>query len=292
MTWHCIQLIYELHSPLHIGWHRVGNLQRTRYYLPARNLWGSITERLTRGGFGEVIGVPQDDYSAVGRWVNQHFAFSYWFLLDGNTLLSPQYSERSTQFRFGELPMVEFERRYLTSHVTTSLDPATTSAANQSLHEVECIVPYSSESIHNKFCGWVFLDDTGYDVLGDEEKWRTWLEELTMGGERRYGFGKLRMSAENGWKLVNSLHDFPIYIQNQNRPRVEISAGKFIPAHALVQDIPARGAIEPLIGRETCNDSQQFGKTLTPGVLCWLPGSILLESRMFEITSSGWWKKV
>lgn len=293
MTWHCFQLIYELHSPLHIGHHRVGNLQRTRYYLPARNLWGSITERLTRSGFGmEVIGVPKDDYSAVGRWVSQHFAFSYWFLLDGNIWLFPQYSENSNQLKFGHLSISEFERRYLTSHVTTALDPATTSAANQSLHEVECIVPHSSESTRNKFCGWVLLDDIAFDLLGDEKKWRIWLEDLTIGGERRYGFGRLRMSSENGWKLVNSLHDFPIETHHQERPRVEIPADKFIPAHALVQEIRARGAIEPLIGRETSNDSQQFGKTLTPAVLCWAPGSIILEMTIFEITSSGWWKKV
>ena len=38
MTWHCFRLTYELRSPLHIGYHKVGNVQRTRYYIPARNL--------------------------------------------------------------------------------------------------------------------------------------------------------------------------------------------------------------------------------------------------------------
>jgi len=42
MTWQLFQVTYELHSPLHIGYHKIGNLQRTRYYIPARNLWAAV----------------------------------------------------------------------------------------------------------------------------------------------------------------------------------------------------------------------------------------------------------
>jgi hypothetical protein len=41
-------LVLRLRSPLHIGWNKTGNVQRTRSYVTGRNLWGALTMRLTR----------------------------------------------------------------------------------------------------------------------------------------------------------------------------------------------------------------------------------------------------
>lgn len=159
MTWQAFYATYELRSPLHIGYHKVGNVQRTRYYIPARNLWGAVTEALTRRGFATDVLRSQrpDDYPAVGDWVRTHCVFGYWFIEEHGTLLAPTY--QNGQLCYGPYPAADFERRYLNALVTTALDPSATSAQDGSLHEVEFIAPYASDGTRTRIGGYLFLDE-------------------------------------------------------------------------------------------------------------------------------------
>ena len=288
MAWKLYRVTYQLESPLHIGFHKVGNVQRTRYYVPARNLWGAVTERLTRSGFSDEQ-TREGDYVEVGLWVKAHCALGYFFLCDGRTLLHPRYTEQGLIYR--DLDPYAFEKCYLGSHVTTALDAVTTSAETGSLHEVEFIAPYrfmNDETDRTRLCGWVFLDDKGRAQLGNEGKWRNWLGELQVGGERRYGFGRLKLL----WmQPVGSLEKYPVQLET-DRPRVKIAADSVILAHALAEGVEARGMIEPLVGRETSGDSARFGTKLTTGRVCWVPGSTVSREIFFQISEIGIWSKV
>jgi len=285
MAWEIFQVTYELHSPLHIGYHKVGNVQHTRYYLPARNLWGAVTERLTCSGF-KTARVPQSDYRRIGEWVKIHCRFGYFFISEGNELLAPQYQD--SRLYYGYLPQTEFERRYLDSHVSTALDATTTSAEDGSLHEVEFIAPYPRQEDpfpeRTRLRGWIFLEEEAADVLGEEEKWRSWLGDLRVGGERRYGFGRLRLLS---LRADSAMNDFSVELDLPS-PRVHLQAGNTLPAHVLAQGVPARGAIEPLVGRET-QQSHAFGVFLTRGQVCWAPGSVLTEKAIFQFEPEGYW---
>ena len=293
MTWQCFQIAYELRSPLHIGYHKVGNVQRTRYYIPARNLWGAITERLTRSGF-ETNNVSEGDYRQVGAWVKDHLAFTYFFMHNGNHLLFPAFSEQG--LCYGNLREYEFERRYISSLVTTALDAATTSAEANSLHEVESIATrckaYPCKGHHTEFHGWIFLDEVASPVIGNKEKWKHWLGELQIGGERRYGFGRL-IQSENGWTKVNENEIFLNYIVglNQSRPQIEVAESKPVLAHTLTSNVRGKGMIEPLIGRETdTKNSRTFGRNLTRGKICWVPGTLLESATTLKINREGLWE--
>jgi hypothetical protein len=74
MTWKAYQVTFQLLSPMHIGWRKLGNLQQTRPYLTGRTLWGALTARLTReaGGIGK-------DYEAIGKKVDEQLAFTYFY---------------------------------------------------------------------------------------------------------------------------------------------------------------------------------------------------------------------
>lgn len=293
MTWQMFRVTYELRSPLHIGYHKIGNLQRTRYYIPARNVWGAVTEMLTRRGF-QTNGAPEGAYGKIGDWVKTHCAFSYWFVCDEQeNWLAPRGAEKGVCY--GELAEPEFERRYLASQVTTALDAATTSAQAGSLHEVEFIAPHytvkngDQEKIERtKIGGRVFLDETAQPELGDEANWREWLGDVQIGGERRYGFGRLRLQ-----KFVNAPD--AKWILDGLRPRVQLETGAgWLEAHTLAQDVTARGQIEPLVGRETRdNTSQRFGMHVTPAQLCWAPGSCVTHSAelILTLTKTGLWQK-
>ncbi len=280
MTWQLYQVTYELTSPLHVGYHKIGNLQRTRYYIPARNLWGAVTETLTRRGFGKTHSV--EDYPTVGDWVQEHCAFTYWFVREGDAMMSPCYADEG--LKYGSLEVSEFERRYLDSHVTTALDAATTTAQDESLHEVEFIAPYTSEGARTIIGGWVLLDEDAQAQkhLGEESGWRAWLGALQVGGERRYGFGQLRLCKftkvsemdKDGWEW------------KLGTKQVTIEADKPLFAHALASEVEARGAIEPLVGRETSH-SGRFGWKLSRAQVCWTPGARLTGARTVEIGARG-----
>lgn len=288
MAWQLYRVTYELQSPLHIGYHKISNVQRTRYYVPARNIWGAVTERLTRSGF-TVSGVPEGDYVKIGKWVKTHCLFSYLFL-EGDELLFPRYATDGV--RYGSLKQSEFERRYLSAHVTTALDATTTSAEVGSLHEIEILTTYvENGGRHARLMGWVFLDGTAFAVLGEEGKWRQWLGEFQVGGERRYGFGRFRMT-QGGWQAEEANQIFDGYGVRCDRdwPQIEVTEGEALLAHTLTQGVSASGAIEPLVGRQTTG-SDRFGGKLTSAELCWVPGSISETTLWFEFAPEGIWKR-
>lgn len=297
MSWQKFRVIYELHSPLHIGYHKVGNVQRTRYYIPARNLLGAVTEALTRRGFSPkgvssgdyqlrpddrdcrsrqfpTPGASSGDYRQVGEWVKTHCAFDYWFVYENSQSLTPCYHEGG--LKYGNLSVAEFERRYLDSHVTTALDPKTNSAQYGSLHEVEFIAPYSRQNgARTQVSGLVFLDD----IAKKELNWECWLGNLQVGGERRYGFGTLRLVEMNP-------EGDPIACI---RPRQSVSKNTPFLAHVSVTtNVQIGGQIEPLIGRET-SQSHTFGSSLTSAIVCWTPGSIPMDDVQVQFKQEGYW---
>jgi hypothetical protein len=278
MSWQKFRVIYELHSPLHIGYHKVGNVQRTRYYIPARNLWGSVTEALTRRGFS-THGVSSGDYQQVGEWVKTHCAFGYWFVYENSKLLTPCYCKDG--LKYGNLSVSEFERRYLDSHVTTALDSKTNSAQHGSLHEVEFIAPYSRQNgARTRVSGLVFLDDKAKKILN----WEYWLSNLQVGGERRYGFGTLRL-------VDMKLEGDPITC---TRPCQSVSKNTSFLAHVSVTtkvQVQIRGQIEPLVGRVT-SQSHAFGSSLTSAIFCWTPGSIPMDDVQVQFEQEGYWRVI
>lgn len=283
MMWHLYQATYELRSPLHIGYHKIGNVQRTRAYVPARNLWGAVTERLTRSGFC-AADAPEGDYGAIGAWVKTHCAFSYFFLCEGETLLNPRYEDG--KLRYGALSQAACERRYLDAHVATALDATTTSAEDASLHEVEFIAPHRLDSSGNgartQLRGWVFLDEI---AQARQAEFQERLRDLQIGGERRYGFGRLRQMC---WKEAPLPEGYSVNLDGQ-RPRITMTPDKPLLAHTLTPGVEARGQIEPLVGRETQN-SHAFGSNLTSVQVCWTPGSTLTAAGPLEIAPDGCWR--
>ncbi len=284
MAWKIYCLTYELQSPLHIGYHKIGNVQRTRYYVPARNLWAACTESLTRSGF-YCDEVPQGDYREIGKWVGEHCAFTYFFPVSENGLLSPNYTRAG--LRYGQLPEPEFERRFVSAHVTTALEPTTTSAADASLHEVEFIAPNDKSGSCTTLRGYAFLDKHGLRGLGGEE-WYLRFRELQVGGERRYGFGQLRLAVEP--TVVESVEGYAVTSED-NRPIISVGADEPLLAHTPVPSVNARGLLEPLVGRET-SSSAEFGQKLTKGQICWAPGSVCRSAQRFTIAVNGTWEVI
>ncbi len=284
MGWRVYSLTYELQSPLHIGYHKVGNVQRTRYYVPARNLWAACTERLVRSGFS-VSGAPAGDYQRIGQWLREHCAFTYFFVAGEESLCFPNHT--STGLCYGKLPTAEFERRFVRPYVATALEAVSASAANDSLHEVELVVASTGLGSRTTLRGWCFLDERGLSELGGE-RWHARLSELQIGGERRYGFGCLRLVAEPS--QTKSIEEYVVTVSGR-RPTIRVEGEKPLLAHTPALELNARGMLEPLVGRET-TESSRFGQKLTRAVMYWAPGAVCEDAQEFSIGANGTWEVI
>jgi len=245
MAWTHYRLRFRLLAPLHVGWRKTGNLMQTRPYVPGRLLWAALTARLTRNA-GQ--GHDAQAYQDVGKRVQEYFRFGYlWPSLDGKHPYFPW-----------EHP-ADFEYLLLGSYMSTSLHPQSTTAEEGSLHEVEFLAPTARDGRPVFLLGdlWVSEDDLPNDPanLGD---WKAALSYLQLGGERGYGWGRVRLvecqedglSWEEGWDWQEAGEEVEVSYKGGNSTR--------LPVHALAvpyeEEKPVEstvvGPVEPWLGWE------------------------------------------
>jgi len=276
MTWTAYKIVFRLLSPMHIGWIKQGNVQRTRPYVTGKALWGALTARLTRD-FPHLGG----DYETVGKRVSDELAFSYFYPAVGETVDLWPWGERADEFAW----------RYLGSYASTALNYGCNTAEEGSLHETEFIAPHTRDGRPVYLVGYIF------ERQGCTLPWQEVLSRLQLGGERTYGWGRvgLHKLLDNGQEFFNS--DLALDL-NGKRPVVTVSADKELLAHALAAEFQGRrpvpgvsGPIEPLLGRETTNP-QRFGGDLPPARICWQPGGTLTAGAKIIIGEYGIWEGI
>lgn len=266
--WKAHQVVFELLSPLHVGHRKIGNLADTRCYLPGRAIWGALTSRLTRDGGGH-------DYAEIGKRVQEELAWSYFFASTDpdNVSLWPWGKDRQ-----------EFEWLYLSSFASTALEDGHT-ADEGALHEVEYIAPHARSGVPVYLTGYLF------ERNGSMLNWREALDRFQVGGERSYGWGRLRPIKITPFQGSC----FGIYATNTNtdRPVIEVPGDQTLAAHAVASDADDHeGAVEPLVGRETDTRTAGFGALHSFAVVCWVPGTRALKDRRYQIGQYGIWEPV
>lgn len=269
MTWKMYRITFRLLSPLHVGWFKQGNLQRTRPYVSGKALWGALTLRLTRdNGLG--------DYQKCGEKVNQELALSYFY---------PSTQADTVTLWPWEDP-AEFAWRYLNTYASTALNYEQNSAEEGSLHETEYLAPYTRQGEPVYLVGYLFERE------GGSLKWRQALSRLQVGGERKYGWGRLKVetvrdeSAQKGfwpaWQVALS----------GARPSLRADGQAKLYAHLLHSDalLNLWGTLEPLVGRET-ESAAHHGGRVSFHRLAWAPGSSLAAlNNPLRIGNFGLWE--
>ena len=278
MTWKTYRLALRLHSPLHVGQGKVGNVQRTRPYVTGRVLWGALTERLTRDdAHGKGPATDSERYREMGKRVHNTLAFTYLY-----PTTDPAGAVDFWPWNDG------FRARFLSTYASTALTYPQQSADEGSLHEVECLVPHTMDEGKPVYLvGYLFARD-------DAPDWRSALRRLQMGGERGYGWGRVEPKATDmvdGQALLGGLYAVepdawpPVLVAQENAPLL---------AHALTADFDAEqvnGVVEPLVGRETHPDGR-FGVQISPARICYAPGGQVKAGSRFQIGPYGVWKAV
>ncbi len=284
MTWKAHKVVFRLLSPMHIGWIKQGNLQRTRPYVTGKALWGALTARLTRD-FPKLGG----DYKCVGDCVHKQLAFSYFY---------PAICETVDLWPWGE-KADEFAWRYLGSYASTALNYSRNTAEEGSLHETEFIAPTTRDGQPVYLVGYIF-ERQDFERQNCTLPWWDVLFRLQLGGERTYGWGRVRLEARSSplFRGEKFFVDGLEIVLDGDRPVLRASKDVPLLAHALAAEFQGRqpvsdvrGPIEPLLGRET-DPQGQFGASLPPARICWPPGSTLTAHAEIIIGEYGIWEGV
>jgi hypothetical protein len=294
MGWTLYRVTWQLESPLHSGFAKLGNIQRTRMYVTGRMLWGALTARLTRDQ-------GSNDYQGVGKAVNEWLAFSYGFVClteDGNQPLLPEFTAEGLRFKVGSESLSEREtqRLCLSSYASTALDYRANAAVDGSLHEVEFISPRTlceNSKLNIKSGQPLYLTAMIAEAKENDavNGWKGSLERLEIGGERTYGFGRLELrqiSDPISNDALSTAWFGSEFIPGNDQPAIRLQKGDAITAHTAANCAISFGQVEPFVGRVT-TDKAEFGKNVECGGVYWLPGSILKESADCHIGEYGLW---
>lgn len=291
MTWSLFRWVWQLESPLHIGMPPAGSLNRTRLYVPARAIWGALTAELARQ---EAPNGQKPDYECVGEDLKKSYRFTYlypaqqtndtWHVWlptyrDGHGLSWTREDQADRIFNDRQL-----RRWLLSTRPGTSIDATTDSAEDGSLRETECIeTRWRDERGRDAgpvaMVGYVFIRTAkAHDESSPERRRLNGVDTLFVGGDTRYGLGRLRRVA---FDVVKQGGMFGAEVNlDAEAPEVTHST---VWAHAHSQE-PLSGALELLGGwdhRSILNIHQS-----SP---LWQPGSRSKRPIQWTIGASGLW---
>ena len=249
MKWTAYRLVYQAKSPIHIGWHTLGYIKLTRYYITGKSMWGAMTANLAR-----VLPINKkldEHYKEIGNiLMNRDILVSYFYpALDPDMPLLPRFTQDG--LKYGECTASEFERLFIKSYGQTAVLPESNTAEDETLHESEYIASIVEDNKPVCFVGYVFINDDAKNVddrtIGWDDKdirLKDIVKEIFVGGDRKYGWGRLALDS---FTTANDMFDFKV----DKFPEITIPAGKPIPAHLVINDdLKLKGDIEPLVGRE------------------------------------------
>lgn len=313
MSWKTYKLTYLAPGPVHAGFREIGNVVRTRYYIPASTIWGAVTAQLTRSIFP--AGHPQMPllYQIIGDYVKENLRFGYFFPTEEGIIYRPKF-ERNAE-KYGSLSRDQFERKFITSIATTALEVSaeegattkqTFAAEEGSLHEMEIMTAKKTPA-----GDWAKLQFFGYAYFKIERPFKSeipdvnelkklenddfvleQIQEIIAGGERKYGFGKLVLEK---CEEENESKDLIPAELCKNNVDSEIYFASHVPFIS-EKKLEISGPIEPYVCRVWGNGTKTSGKgpgqSYSVANVCWVPGckleSYLIDS--IRVGVGGMWE--
>ena len=317
MSWHLFNWQFQLCSPLHVGYHKTMHLFRTRPYVPGRQIWAALTAKLTL-----LFGLS--NYQKVGSALEEVFRFGYLYpsLEEGYPYIPCFTKDKGLTFGWGErcLTRREFEKKFLSSTASVAIDPQSFTVEEGMLYQVEFVSPYLTTvragiedytPVYLKGLFWVCEAETSTFQVTVEDRRITmkadqglkeidFAEELAarlqVGGERRNGFGLLKLKLLQLVKNVNERVARDVSglpgDWHEDKASVYITLEEDEPVWGHVLEpakVEAKGLIEPLVSR-SWDSVKGAGQKITSEGLAWAPGSLIEKKCTFEMLPHGLWK--
>ncbi|GIX47788.1 MAG: hypothetical protein KatS3mg131_1999 [Candidatus Tectimicrobiota bacterium] len=284
MGWTHYTLSFRLLSPLHVGHRRMGNLMQTKPYVPGKPLWAALTTRLTRDR-NRSNAPGREDYRRVGEALMKYFRFGYlWPSLDGKSPCFPWAHEA-------------FEYTFLGSYMSTALDYGRQAAEEGALHEVEFLSPYTPEGRPVFLVGdlWVREEALSAENADNQEKeelkaWREALGRIQLGGERNYGWGRVRLLSdlkEGRLERGHTVTGFRWEVHNEEVV-LRLPEGSRLPAHSLIADGTIEGPVEVLNGWEHKLEASERRWQLAEAKPAYAPGTRVVKQGELPLVVRPW----
>jgi hypothetical protein len=284
--WTKLDIVFTLESPLHIGYmpFKGSVISPTRYYIPGKNLWGAVTKQITEHLYKDYSG---ENYFNIGNAVKNNFRFSYFYLYEGTTVYTPNFTDDET--RYGNISISDFEHKFIGSRVLTAIESGTGKAKNESLHEIEFIKnKYEDKGMikNTKIIGCIWIKESAkinnqQIIISDKGIFINdfnIIEQLTLGGEQNYGFGLVKLES-----IFIKDKIFPIKEKNLEGDEILINLEKDQPiiSHLLYnKDLQFKGDIEPITGRGYYDADENNNSSISNDYKA-EPGSVLSKIKYY-----------
>jgi len=285
VSWTLYRWTWRLESPLFVGALPAGSLNRCRLYVPARALWGALTAELARR---RENGFPS--YENEGTVLRENAGFTYLFPAECDRKLwrawLPQYElgrgliwrREDQQDCEHDLTDRQMRMKLLDARPGTAIDPDSDSAEDGSLRETECVLPqWRNNGSPVAFVGYVFLKNE-LATLRD-------VTLLFLGGDTRYGFGRVRRVGD----LTSASEVFGAQVDlNQGAPSVR-SNRLLAHTHQDAGRLEIIGSQESLAGWDRTKEISFQSLAETP---LWNPGSRPKDGQIkdWELCEDGTWR--
>ncbi len=149
-------------------------------------------------------------YQDNGDLVKKNLRFGYFFLAeDPSRPLYPAVQNRELVYGEEKLPETKFQNNYIKSFASTVITPDAFAAQEGSLHEVECITPAVAVGSPMYLVGHLFAKRTEDEtqpqekdvIVRDKSLLNEVIQSMQIGGERRYGFGRISLCNDQCQKV-------------------------------------------------------------------------------------------
>lgn len=177
MNWY--KLVFKQNQPLHIGSASWGVIKQTYIFIPGWTMWGALTKAYNMHN-KQPLSENQELFESIT-------CFYPCFDEKGKDSLFPIYKDGT--FHLGGYSENEFRYEFTDTFVSTAILPESRSAKDESLHEIEVLLPKSK--IEKKQLYWI-----GLLGVNPNEDFNNFLKEglkIWIGGDIRYGFGELEL---------------------------------------------------------------------------------------------------
>lgn len=183
------KLIFKQMEPIHIGTGNYGVLSETRIFIPGWTMWGALTKR-----YGRYLGGTEEDFNVSKELFKTISCFFPSFKENENPLF-PTYVDGLSYL--GSMSEKDFRAEFTDTYISTAISPVMQAAKDELLHEIEVILPMAKTGMKesNNSLYWSGL----FSISDDESVADSVLHllkeglELKLGGESRYGFGRIKL---------------------------------------------------------------------------------------------------
>ena len=179
----CLLIFKQLQS-IHLGIRGYGVLSETRIFITGQTMWGALTntygksKKWSNGDFGD------NENKKIFETVT---CFYPSFSENYNKVMLPKF--KNGEFYLGGHSEKKFRNEFVDSFISTAIQPVSLTAKDESLHEIEVILPKGKENKKQLYWSgllWI-KKDIKEDFLKEKET------EIIVGGDSRYGLGRLRL---------------------------------------------------------------------------------------------------